>query len=153
MRETERSAEPRSNADEIAVYDALADNESAVQAMNNQELRVVAAELVTSARRSMTVDYPLWYSARAKITVMVKRVLKHSYLPDLPEQATKTVLAQAELFCAEVVSRSRPNAFRRRGAFSTADAVVKGKLRFGMWPRRNSPAPFHLFLPKWREVC
>ncbi len=89
------------NDDEIAFYDALATNESAVKAMGNPELRVIAAELVTMVRKSVTIDWTLRDSARARIRVMVKRILnKHGYPPDLQEEATKTVLAQAELLCA-----------------------------------------------------
>jgi type I restriction enzyme, R subunit len=88
--------------EERAFYDALADNESAVQAMGSRELRVIATELVTNVRRSVTIDWTLRESARAKIKVMVKRILKrHGYPPDLQDQAVKTVLAQAELLCAD----------------------------------------------------
>ena len=90
--------------DEIAFYDALAANASAVQAMGNDELKVIAAELVTQVRKSVTIDWTLRESARAKIKVMVKRILKkHGYPPDLQEEATKTVLMQAELLCADWV--------------------------------------------------
>ncbi|HNW35305.1 MAG TPA: type I restriction endonuclease subunit R, partial [Candidatus Ozemobacteraceae bacterium] len=90
------------NDDEIAFYDALAANESAVRAMGNDELKVIAAELVTQVRKSVTIDWTVRESARARIKVMVKRILKkHGYPPDLQEEATKTVLAQAELLCAD----------------------------------------------------
>ena len=86
--------------DELAFYDALANNESAVRAMGNQELRVIAAELVTKVRASVTIDWTLRESARAKIRVMVKRILKHyGYPPDLQDEAVKTVLESAELLC------------------------------------------------------
>ncbi len=88
--------------EERAFYDALADNESAVRAMGSQELRVIATELVTQVRKSVTIDWTVRESARARIKVMVKRVLrKHGYPPDLQDQAVKTVLAQAELLCAD----------------------------------------------------
>ena len=90
------------NDDEIAFYDALAANESAVQAMGSDELKVIAAELVTQVRKSVTIDWTVRESARAKIKVMVKRILKkHGYPPDLQDEATQTVLAQAELLCAD----------------------------------------------------
>lgn len=90
------------NDDEVAFYDALAANDSAVEAMGKDELKVIAAELVTQVRKSVTVDWTLRESARAKIKVLVKRILRrHGYPPDLEEEATKTVLAQAELLCAE----------------------------------------------------
>jgi type I restriction enzyme, R subunit len=90
------------NDDEVAFYDALAANDSAVEAMGKDELKVIATELVTQVRKSVTIDWTLRESARAKIKVLVKRILrKHGYPPDLEEEATKTVLAQAELLCHE----------------------------------------------------
>ncbi len=90
------------NDDEICFYDALATNESAVQAMGNDELKVIAAELVTSVRQSVTIDWTVRESARAKIRVMVRRILKkHGYPPDLQDEATKLVLEQAEVLCAD----------------------------------------------------
>ena len=90
--------------DEIAFYDALAANESAVIAMGDDRLKVIAAELITKVRASVTIDWTLRESARARIKVMVKRILnKYGYPPDLQEEAVRTVLAQAELLCAEWV--------------------------------------------------
>jgi type I site-specific restriction-modification system R (restriction) subunit len=90
--------------DEWAFYDALATNDSAKQAMGDDKLKVIAAELITKVRQSVSIDWTLRESARAKIKVMVKRILnKHGYPPDLQEAAVKTVLAQAELLCAEWV--------------------------------------------------
>jgi type I restriction enzyme R subunit len=92
------------NDDEIAFYDALAANDSAVQAMGDDKLKLIAAELITQVKKSVSIDWTLRESARARIRVMVKRILsKHGYPPDLQEQAVKTVLAQAELLCAEWV--------------------------------------------------
>jgi len=69
--------------------------------MGSDELKVIAAELVTQIRKSVTIDWTLRESARAKVKVMVKRILrKHGYPPDLQEEATKTVLLQAEALCA-----------------------------------------------------
>ena len=88
--------------EEIAFYDALANNESAVQAMGDDKLRVIAAELVTQVRKSVTIDWTLREGAQAKIRVMVKRILnRFGYPPDLQDEAVKTVLAQANLLCAE----------------------------------------------------
>jgi type I restriction enzyme, R subunit len=87
--------------DEVAFYDALAANDSAVQAMGDAKLKVIAAELITQVKKSVTIDWTLRESARARIRVMVKRILnKYGYPPDLQEEAVKTVLAQAELLCA-----------------------------------------------------
>lgn len=65
--------------------------------MGKDELKVIAADLVTQVRRRVTIDWTLRESARAKIKVLVKRILrKHGYPPDLQEEATKLVLQQAE---------------------------------------------------------
>ena len=89
--------------DEVAFYDALAANESARTVMGDDKLKVIAAELITKVRQSVTIDWTLRESARAKIRVLVKRILnKYGYPPDLQDEAVKTVLAQAELLCAEV---------------------------------------------------
>ncbi len=99
---TKRGEEMGLTDDEIAFYDALASNDSAVQAMGDDKLKLIAAELITQVRKSVTIDWTLRESARAKIKVMVKRILnKHGYPPDLQEEAVKTVLMQAELLCAE----------------------------------------------------
>ena len=101
---TKRGEDMGLTEDEIAFYDALASNNSAVVAMGDDKLKVIAAELITQVKKSVTIDWTLRESARAKIKVMVKRILnKHGYPPDLQEEAVKTVLAQAELLCAEWV--------------------------------------------------
>lgn len=90
--------------DELAFYDALASNDSAVQAMGDDKLKVIAAELIRQVKKSVTIDWTLRESARARIKVMVKRILnKYGYPPDLQDSAVKTVLAQAELLCADWV--------------------------------------------------
>jgi type I restriction enzyme R subunit len=90
--------------DEVAFYDALATNDSAVQAMGDAKLKVIAAELITKVRESVTIDWTLRESARSKIRVLVKRILKkYGYPPDLQDEAVKTVLMQAELLCADLV--------------------------------------------------
>jgi len=87
--------------DEVAFYDALAANESALKAMGDDKLKVIAAELITQVRKSVTIDWTLREGARAKIRVMVKRILnKYGYPPDLQDEAVKIVLRQAELLCA-----------------------------------------------------
>jgi len=84
--------------DELAFYDALAANASAVQVMGDDKLKVIAAELITKVRQSVTIDWTLRESARAKIKVMVKRILnKYGYPPDLQDEAVQTVIQQAEL--------------------------------------------------------
>ena len=101
---TKRGVDLGLTDDEVAFYDALASNNSAVQAMGDDKLKLIAAELITQVKKSVTIDWTLRESARAKIKVMVKRILnKYGYPPDLQEEAVKTVLAQAELLCAEWV--------------------------------------------------
>jgi type I restriction enzyme R subunit len=91
--------------EELAFYDALAANESAVRAMGNKELRVIAAELVTQVRRNVTIDWTLRESARSKIKVIVRRILRHyGYPPDLQDDAVQTVLLQAETLCKDWVA-------------------------------------------------
>ena len=88
--------------DEVAFYDALAVNESAVELMGDDKLKVIAAELITLVRKSVTIDWTLREGARAKIRVIVRRILnKYGYPPDLQAEAVKTVLQQAELLCAD----------------------------------------------------
>jgi type I restriction enzyme R subunit len=99
---TKRGEELGLTDDEIAFYDALATNESAINAMGDDKLKVIAAELIKMVRKSVTIDWNLRDGARAKIRVIVKRILnKWGYPPDLQEEAVKTVLQQAELLCAD----------------------------------------------------
>ena len=88
--------------DEIAFYDALATNESALTAMGDEKLKVIAAELITMVRKCVTIDWTLRETARARIRVIVKRFLtRWGYPPDLQDAAVRTVLEQAELLCAD----------------------------------------------------
>jgi type I restriction enzyme R subunit len=88
------------NDDEIAFYDALAQNNSAVEAMGDDKLKVIATELMQKVRGNVTIDWTLRESARARIRVLVKRILnKHGYPPDLQAEATKLVLEQAAVLC------------------------------------------------------
>lgn len=89
--------------EEIAFYDALAGNETAVEVMGSEQLRVIAHELVEQMRTSVTVDWQHKASARAKMRILVKRILKRfGYPPDLEQEAVQTVLAQAELLLQEI---------------------------------------------------
>ena len=91
--------------DEIAFYDALAANESAVKAMGDDKLKVIATELITKVRQSVSIDWTLREGARAKIRILVKRILnKYGYPPDLQDAAVQTVLQQAERLCGEWVA-------------------------------------------------
>jgi type I restriction enzyme R subunit len=90
------------NEQEEAFYDALADNESAVRAMGDPKLRIVAQELVTAMRKNTSVDWTIRESVRAKIRVVVKKILRHhGFPPDLQDPAVKLVLEQAETLCKD----------------------------------------------------
>lgn len=84
--------------DEIAFYDALETNDSAVKVLGDETLRTIACELVTAVRKNITIDWTVRENVRAQLRVLVKRVLrKYGYPPDKQEKATRTVLEQAEL--------------------------------------------------------
>jgi len=86
--------------DELAFYDALETNDSAVKVLGDETLRAIARELVETVRKNVTIDWTVRESVRAKLRTLVKRILRrHGYPPDKQEQATKTVLEQAELIC------------------------------------------------------
>lgn len=86
--------------DEIAFYDALEVNDSAVKVLGDETLKLIAQELVDKVRKSVSIDWTVRENARAQIRVMVKRILrKYGYPPDKEEKATQTVLQQAELLC------------------------------------------------------
>ena len=96
-----RGEEEGLSEDEIAFYDALAENESAVDVMGDEQLRVIAHELLSSLKSNATVDWEHRENARAKMRVMVKRILrKYGYPPDLQDAAVQTVLQQAEVLSA-----------------------------------------------------
>ena len=86
------------NDDEVAFYDALETNDSAVQVLGDERLRSIARELVATVRANVTIDWTMRENVRAQLRVLVKRILrKHGYPPDKQEQATQTVLEQAEV--------------------------------------------------------
>lgn len=92
-----RGGEEGLSDDELAFYDALAENESAVQVMGNGQLRVIAHELLETMKSNVTVDWHKKESARAKMRILVRRILrKFGYPPDLANEAVRTVIAQAE---------------------------------------------------------
>lgn len=94
----QRGEEQGLSEDEIAFYDALAENESAVEVMGDAELRVIAHELLSSLKQSVSIDWAQREPARARIRVLVKRILrKYGYPPDLQDAAVQTVLQQAEV--------------------------------------------------------
>jgi type I restriction enzyme R subunit len=93
----QRGEEQGLSADEIAFYDALAENESAVEVMGNDSLKVIAHELLISLKSNITVDWAHRESARARLRTTVKRILrKYGYPPDLKTAAIQNILQQAE---------------------------------------------------------
>jgi type I restriction enzyme R subunit len=99
----ERGEESGLSADEIAFYDALADNESARDVMGEPALRIIAHELMQSIRSNVTVDWAHREAARARLRSLVKRILrKYGYPPDLQDAAVQNVLQQAEALSSEL---------------------------------------------------
>jgi type I restriction enzyme R subunit len=96
-----RGEEQGLSDEEIAFYDALAENQSALEVMGDANLRVIAHELLVSLRENVAVDWAHRESARARLRVLVKRILrKYGYPPDLQDAAVQTVLQQAEVLSA-----------------------------------------------------
>ncbi|WP_343350775.1 type I restriction endonuclease subunit R [Pseudomonas sediminis] len=88
------------NDDELAFYDALANNEASVRELGDEILAKIAHELTDSLRQNVTVDWSNRDSVRAKLRLLVKRILrKYKYPPDQQEEAAQLVLAQAETLC------------------------------------------------------
>ena len=84
--------------DDLAFYDALEPNDSAVQVLGDETLRDIARELVDTVRNNVTIDWILRENVRANLRRLVRRILRHhGYPPDKQEQATQTVLEQAEV--------------------------------------------------------
>ncbi|HQW08110.1 MAG TPA: DUF3387 domain-containing protein, partial [Steroidobacteraceae bacterium] len=103
MREAQaRGAALKLSEDEVAFYDALETNDSAVKVLGDGTLRAIAQELVRTVRANVTIDWTLRENVRAQLRVLVKRILrKYGYPPDKQEKATQTVLEQAALLSAE----------------------------------------------------
>ncbi len=98
-----RAADARGEAlglseDELAFYDALEVNDSAVKVLGERTLKTIACELVDTVKKNVTIDWAVRENVRAQLRVIVKRILrKYGYPPDKQEKATQTVLEQAEL--------------------------------------------------------
>jgi len=103
MREADARGEKLGlSEEELAFYDALATNDSAVKVLGDETLRTIARELVKTVRSNVTIDWTIRENVRAQLRVLVKRILrKYGYPPDRQEKATQTVLEQAELLSAE----------------------------------------------------
>ena len=93
------------NDDELAFYDALGVNDSAVQVLGNETLRKIALELTQMIRKSVTIDWTQRDSVQAELRLKVKKILrKYGYPPDKQEKATQTVLEQAGLIAKDWVA-------------------------------------------------
>lgn len=103
MREAHKRGEKLNlSEEELAFYDALETNDSAVKVLGDETLRNIARELVETVKKNVSIDWTVKESIKAKLRTLVKRILrKYGYPPDKQEKATQTVLSQAELLCAE----------------------------------------------------
>ena len=102
--ESERGNELGLTETEKAFYDALSMNKSAVELMGDEKLMIIAKELVERVKRSTTIDWTIRQSAKDRVKLEVKRVLRfYKYPPDDEPRATETVLEQAELHAGELV--------------------------------------------------
>ncbi|MDE2850548.1 MAG: type I restriction endonuclease subunit R [Acidobacteriota bacterium] len=106
MREANSRGEAlRLTEEELAFYDALETNDSAVRVLGDETLRDIARELVETVRKNVRIDWTLRENVRANLRRLVKRVLReHGYPPDKQEKATRTVLEQAEALSADWVA-------------------------------------------------
>jgi type I restriction enzyme R subunit len=96
--------------EEIAFYDALAENKSAMELMGEPHLRVIARELLKSLQSNVTVDWMHREAARARLRVLVKKILrKYGYPPDLQDEAVQRVLRKAEELSADLAAAWQSN--------------------------------------------
>jgi type I restriction enzyme R subunit len=103
--ETAKGEQLGLSEDEVAFYDALEVNDSAVKVLGDATLKTIARELVDTVRRNTSIDWTVRENIRANLRVLVKRILrKYGYPPDKQERATNTVLEQAEVLSANWVS-------------------------------------------------
>ena len=99
---SKRGEELKLSEDELAFYDALEVNDSAVKVLGDDTLKDIARELVKSVHENATIDWTMKENVRAKLRVMVRRILRrHGYPPDKQEKATQTVLEQAEVIAKD----------------------------------------------------
>ncbi|NPV81559.1 MAG: type I restriction endonuclease subunit R [Firmicutes bacterium] len=105
MREAGRRGEKLGlTEDEVAFYDALEVNDSAVKVLGNATLRTIAQELVRTVRNNLTIDWTMRENVRAQMRVMIKRILRrYGYPPDKQARATELVVEQAEVLCKDWV--------------------------------------------------
>jgi type I restriction enzyme, R subunit len=105
LREANRRGEALGlTEEEVAFYDALEVNDSAVSVLGDETLRTIAQELMRAVRNSVTIDWTVRENVRAQMRVIIKRILrKYGYPPDKQARATELVLEQAEVICKDWV--------------------------------------------------
>ena len=103
LREAERRGEHLGlTEDEVAFYDALEVNDSAVKVLGDETLKIIAQELLRTVRSNVTIDWTVRENVRAQMRVMIKRILRrYGYPPDKQAHATELVLEQAEVLCRD----------------------------------------------------
>jgi type I restriction enzyme R subunit len=140
MREAHaKGAELGLTEDELAFYDALGVNDAAVKVMGDAVLRAIAKELTDTIRKNVTIDWTQRESARARLRTMVKRLLrKHGYPPDKQEQATVTVMEQAERLC---------ETWAEEGALETTVTYAPAVATLGPVPMAAEGPPAAAFEP------
>ncbi len=100
----EAAAQSGLNKDEIAFYEALAENDSAIEVLGDEQLRVIAREVAEKIRANTTIDWTIRESARARLMVVVRRTLnKYGYPPDMQARAIETVMKQAAMMADYVL--------------------------------------------------
>jgi type I restriction enzyme R subunit len=114
MREAQKRGEQLGlSDDEVAFYDALEVNDSAVKVLGDATLKMIAQELVKAVRNNLTIDWTVRENVRASLRVIIKRILrKHGYPPDKQEKATQTVLEQAEVLSRAWVNGPADDSYR-----------------------------------------
>ena len=106
VRESDKEGEKLGlSTSEVAFYNALEINDSAVKVLGDETLKIIAREIADKVKRNATIDWTIRESARAKLMVFVKRTLtKYGYPPDKQQKAIDTVLHQAELLADSLVN-------------------------------------------------
>lgn len=103
MRESHKRADELGLTDaEVALYDAVIQNDSAIMEMGDETLKAIARELVATIQRSATIDWTLKETVRARMRSRIKRLLaRYKYPPDKQEEAVKLIIEQAEHLASE----------------------------------------------------
>ena len=104
LRESDRRGQDLGlNEAELAFYEALEVNDSAVKILGDDILKQIAHDLAIQIKENVTIDWTVKENVKAKMRVMVKRILiKYNYPPDKQPLAVKTILEQAEILCSEI---------------------------------------------------